>query len=160
LRRRGVVSRDQNGRVRRAGTGWDADRFAHNPEVAGSNPAPATSFHRSRPFPGRERAFCVPGTVVKRVVGTALPAARQRDGGDGVTRDETTWTWWTLSPAIAGCLAQKYRQRTGVPAGPARTRTHAGMRLGGASTHRGCKQMRPVRCHAAARNQSALALPA
>ena len=28
-----------------------------NPEVAGSNPAPATSFRRSRPFPSRERAF-------------------------------------------------------------------------------------------------------
>jgi uncharacterized membrane protein YraQ (UPF0718 family) len=30
--------------------GCDGDRLAHNPEVAGSNPAPATSFRRSRPF--------------------------------------------------------------------------------------------------------------
>jgi hypothetical protein len=26
-----------------------------------------------------------------------------------VARDETAWTWWTLSPAIAGCWAQRYR---------------------------------------------------
>ena len=57
------------------------------------------------PFPGRERAFCVSGTVVKRAAATALRAARQRDGGDGVARDETAWTWWTLPPAISGCLA-------------------------------------------------------
>ena len=88
----------------------DGDRLAHNPEVAGSNPAPATNFRRSRPFPSRERAFCVSGTVVKRVAATALRAAWQRDGGDGVTRDETAWTWWTLPPAIAGCLAHRYRK--------------------------------------------------
>jgi hypothetical protein len=76
--------------------------MAHNPEVAGSNPAPATSFRRSRPFPSRERAFCVSGTVVKRVVATALRAARQRDGGDGMTRDETAWTRWTLRPRSLG----------------------------------------------------------
>jgi hypothetical protein len=27
-----------------------------------------------------------------------------------VARDETAWTWWTLPPAIAGCLAQRYRK--------------------------------------------------
>jgi hypothetical protein len=89
-------------------TGWafvDADRLTHNPEVAGSNPAPAISFRRSKPFPIKERAFCVPGTVVRRVVRTALNAAWQRDGGDGMTRDETAWTWWTLPPAIAGWVA-------------------------------------------------------
>ena len=86
----------------------DEGRFTHNPEVAGSNPAPATSFRRSGPFPGRERAFCVSGTVVKRVAATALRPARQRDGGDGVTRDETAWTWWTLPPAISGCRARRY----------------------------------------------------
>jgi hypothetical protein len=86
----------------------DDGRLTHNPEVAGSNPAPATNFRRSRPFPSRERAFCVWGTVVKRVAATALRAARQRDGGDGVIRDETAWTWWTLPPAISGCLAQRY----------------------------------------------------
>jgi hypothetical protein len=31
-----------------------------------------------------------------------------------MARDETAWTWWTLPPAIAGRVAQKYRQRTGV----------------------------------------------
>ena len=99
-----------------SGTVVDDGRLTHNPEVAGSNPAPATSFRRSRPFPGRERAFCVSGTVVKRVAATALRAARQRDGGDGVTRDETAWTWWTLPPAIAGCLARRYHQcRTAWP---------------------------------------------
>jgi hypothetical protein len=60
------------------------------------------------PFPTRRRAFCVPGTVVKRLVGAALRAASRRDGGDEVTRDETTWTRWTLTPAIAGWLAQRY----------------------------------------------------
>jgi hypothetical protein len=93
----------------------DAGRLTHNPEVAGSNPAPATSFRRSGPFPGRERAFCVPGTVVKRVVGAGLRAARRRDGGDGVTLDETAWTWWTLPPATAGRLAQRYRKCIPVP---------------------------------------------
>ena len=104
------------GNVCRGHTGWratgdthcDSARLAHNPEVAGSNPAPATSFRRSRPFPSRERAFCVSGTVVKHVAATALRAARQRDGGDGVTRDETAWTWWTLPSAISGCLARRY----------------------------------------------------
>ncbi len=94
--------------MRRAGTGWDGDRLAHNPEVAGSNPAPATSLRSSGPFPSRERAFCVSGTVVECVAATVLRAARQRDGGDGVTRDKTAWTWWTLPPAIAGCPARRY----------------------------------------------------
>src|SRR5256885_16726239 len=109
--------------------------MAHNPEVAGSNPAPATSFRRSRPFPSWKRAFGVSGAVAERVAATDLRAARQRDGGDGTGRDKTAWTWWTLPPAIAGCLAQKYRRRSGVRAGPARTRIHAGMSLGGASTY-------------------------
>jgi hypothetical protein len=89
------------------GTVVDDGRLTHNPEVAGSNPAPATSFRRSGPFLGRERAFGVSGTAVKRVVATALRAARQRDGGDGVTRDETAWTWWTLPSAAAGRLVQR-----------------------------------------------------
>jgi hypothetical protein len=42
---------------RDVGDGGDVRRSAHNPEVAGSNPAPATNFRRSRPFPSRERAF-------------------------------------------------------------------------------------------------------
>src|SRR5512142_2285719 len=88
----------------------DGDRLTHNPEVAGSNPAPAASFRSSGPFPIRERAFCASGAVVKGVVGAGLRAAGRRDGGDGVTRDETAWTWWTLPPAIAGCLAQRYHR--------------------------------------------------
>jgi hypothetical protein len=92
------------------GTGWDGDRLAHNPEVEGSNPAPATSFRRSRPFSSRERAFCVSDVVLSRVAKTRLRAAWQRDGGDGVTRDETAWTWWTLPSAIAGCPAQRSRR--------------------------------------------------
>ena len=46
----------------------------------------------------------MPGTVVKRVA-AGLRAARERDG---MTRDETAWTWWTLPPAISGCLARRY----------------------------------------------------
>ena len=91
-------------------TGWafvDAGRLTHNPEVAGSNPAPATSFRRSRPFPSREGAFCARGAVAKGVAATAPRTAWQRDG---LTRDETAWTWWTLPPATSGCLAQKYRK--------------------------------------------------
>jgi len=77
----------------------------------------------------------VPDAVAKLVAETGLRSARQRDGGDGVARDETAWTWWTLLPAISGCLAQKYPWRIGDHAGPARTGTHAGMRFGGATTY-------------------------
>src|SRR5436190_9092509 len=89
----------------------DGDRFTHNPEVGGSNPPPATSFRRSGPFPSGERAFCVPGAVVRNVAATGLSAAWQRDGGDGATRDETAWTWWTPPPATAGCRAQRWVRR-------------------------------------------------
>ena len=49
--------------------GWSSSvaRWAHNPEVAGSNPAPATNFRSSRPFPIRERAFGVTGHVTRYV---------------------------------------------------------------------------------------------
>src|SRR5437762_11604052 len=72
-----------------SGTVVDDGRLAHNPEVAGSNPAPATNFRRSKPFPIRKRVFCVPGTVVKPVVGAGLRAARQRDGRDRLALSET-----------------------------------------------------------------------
>jgi riboflavin biosynthesis pyrimidine reductase len=49
-----------------SGTVVDDGRLTHNPEVAGSNPAPATSFRSSRPSSSRERAFCVTGNVTKR----------------------------------------------------------------------------------------------
>jgi hypothetical protein len=39
--------------------GGDVRRMAHNPEVAGSNPAPATKFAGERPLPIMEGAFCV-----------------------------------------------------------------------------------------------------
>ncbi len=102
--------RDVPGRRRRG----DARRMSDNPEVTGSNPAPATSFRRSRPFPGEERAFCVSRTVARRVAATGLRAAWRRDGGDGVARNETAWTWWTLPPAIAGCPAQGYHRHPSV----------------------------------------------
>jgi hypothetical protein len=93
--------------------GWDGDRLAHNPEVAGSNPAPATSFRRSRPFSRLGGAFCASRTVVKFVVGAGLRAVWQCDAGDGLTRDETSRTCWTLLSALAGCPAQ--RSRTCIP---------------------------------------------
>jgi hypothetical protein len=46
-----------------------------------------------------------------------------------MARDETTWTSWTLPPAISGCLAQRYRgcvPRVPVRAGLATTRGAAG----------------------------------
>ena len=55
--------------------------------------------------------------------GQVRQAATQRDSAEPDRRHR---------PAISGCLAQKYRQRVGVRAGPARTRTHARMRAGGA----------------------------
>ena len=88
--------------------------MSHNPEVAGSNPAPATSFRSSGPFFRQERAFCVPGTVAKRVVKAVLRAARRRDGVDGAARAETAWTWWTLPPATSGRLARRYQAPTGL----------------------------------------------
>jgi hypothetical protein len=81
--------------------------MAHNPEVAGSNPAPATIFRRSRPFPIRERAFAFSVAVAKHVAATGVRAVWRRDGGDGAARDETAWTWQTLPPAVAGCRAQR-----------------------------------------------------
>jgi hypothetical protein len=87
---------------RDAGDGGDVRRGAHNPEVAGSNPAPATNFRRSRPFPRRERAFAFLDAVAERVAATGFRPTWRRDGRDGAARDETAWTWWTLPPAIAG----------------------------------------------------------
>jgi hypothetical protein len=119
-----------------SGTSVDDGRLTHNPEVAGSNPAPATSFRRSRPFPSEERAFCASGAVARRVAATGLRAAWRRDGGDGVARNETAWTWWTLPPAISGCLARRYRRCTNVRAGPTRARTHARISVSGSATTR------------------------
>jgi len=60
-----------------------------------------------RPFSDGERAFCAPGAVVKGVVRAGLRAAWRQDG---MTRDKTTRTWWTLPRPISGCLAQRYRK--------------------------------------------------
>jgi hypothetical protein len=75
------------------------------------------------PFPIRKRAWHF-RRVAKYVAATRFRAPRQRDGGDGVLRDETAWTWWTLPPAISGCLAQRYRtgHRPLGRAAPVRTR--------------------------------------
>ena len=62
-RRRGseTISRHRSAEassVTRDGPGRrDRRRMAHNPEVAGSNPAPATKARG--PFSNRERSFCV-----------------------------------------------------------------------------------------------------
>jgi hypothetical protein len=47
------------------------------------------------------------GHCSKTCSSNTLRAAWRRDGGDGVTQDETAWTWWTLTPAISGCFAQR-----------------------------------------------------
>ena len=117
-----------------SGTIVDDGRLTHNPEVGGSNPPPATNFRRSKPFSYQEEGLWRFRRVAKHVAATRFGAPRQRDGGDGVRRDETAWTWWTLRLEIAGCLAQKYRRRTGVRAGPAQMRTRVGLRLGGVAT--------------------------
>ena len=43
--------------LRNTGDGGGARRSAHNPEVEGSNPSPATKARG--PFSNRERAFCM-----------------------------------------------------------------------------------------------------
>ena len=96
------------------GTVVDAGRLTHNPEVAGSNPAPATNFRRSRPFSCQEEGLWRFGRVAKPVAATRFRALRQRDGGDGVTRDETAWTRWTLLPAVAGRPAQRSQAPAGL----------------------------------------------
>ena len=108
-----------------SGTIVDGGRLTHNPEVAGSNPAPATNFRRSRPFSYQEESLWRFGRVAKHVAAARSRAPRQRDGGDGVARDRTAWTWWTLPPAVAGCFAQRYHRRPRllpVRAGLGRTR--------------------------------------
>jgi hypothetical protein len=51
----------------------------------------------------------VPSTVVKGVEEQGSAPGR-RDGGDGVTRDETGWTWWTPPLATARCLGPEVGQ--------------------------------------------------
>ncbi len=69
---------------RDAGDVGDARRMAHNPEVAGSNPAPATKARG--PFSNREGAFCM-----CRVHGIVHEASEEgRRGGWAVRRTPRT----------------------------------------------------------------------
>jgi len=54
--------------------------MAHNPEVAGSNPAPATKFAGQRPLPITEGAFCV--CRVHGIVHEASEEGRRGTGGE------------------------------------------------------------------------------
>ena len=56
--------------------------MAHNPEVEGSNPSPATKFAGQRPLPIMEGAFCV--CRVHRIVHEASEEGRR--GGWAVRR--------------------------------------------------------------------------
>ena len=69
----------------------------------------------------------MPGTVVKGVAGAGLRAAWRRDG---MTRDETTWTWWTLPPPISGCLARRYHRHPPLSSRPCWTSRNARSRSG------------------------------
>jgi hypothetical protein len=89
-----------------------ARRMAHNPEVVGSNPAPTTSFRRSRPFPFEERAFCVTGNVTK---GGAGAVCRGLSGETGWHAARQRGTRQTTSPAISGRLAQGRSRASGGP---------------------------------------------
>src|SRR5262249_48496799 len=84
---------------RNAGDVGDARRMAHNPEVAGSNPAPATKFAGQRPLLIMRGAFCacrVDGIVHEASEegrrggwgGEAYPADVVRDAGGGRTSTE------------------------------------------------------------------------
>jgi hypothetical protein len=60
--------------------------MAHNPEVEGSNPSPATKFAGQRPLPIMEGAFCV-----CRVHGIVHEASEEgRRGGWAVRRTPRT----------------------------------------------------------------------
>ena len=62
--------------------------MSHNPEVAGSNPAPATNFRRSRPFPdggeGLLRAGRCSKTCSRNNAACRLAARRGRRGDTGM----------------------------------------------------------------------------
>ena len=55
--------------IRATDAGWSSSvaRWAHNPEVVGSNPAPATS-KKSTKGSSREGPFCIPQTLSGIVV--------------------------------------------------------------------------------------------
>ena len=119
------VRRGQRGDQRRRETGETHIVWLITQRSRVQIPPPLLISAGQGPFPMGERASCVPGAAVRRVVGTTLRAAWQRDGGDGVTRDETAWTWWTLPPAIAGCFAQRSHRHLPVSSCPYRTRPRA-----------------------------------
>ena len=64
----------------------DVRRMAHNPEVAGSNPSPATKFACQRPLPIMGGAFCV--CRVHRIVHEASEEGRR--GGWALRRTPGT----------------------------------------------------------------------
>src|SRR5271165_1232934 len=75
-------------RLRNTDAGWSSSvaRWAHNPEVAGSNPAPATKFAGQGPLPIMEGAFCM-----CRVHGIVHEASEEgRRGGWAVRRTPRT----------------------------------------------------------------------
>ena len=86
----------------------DGDRFTHNPEVAASNPAPATNFRRSRPFSYQGEGLLRAGHCSKTCSRSSAPRGLAARRGRRVTRDETTWTRWTLPPVTSGRLAQRW----------------------------------------------------
>jgi hypothetical protein len=112
------------------GTVVDAGRLTHNPEVAGSNPAPATSFRRSRPFPSRERAFLRFGCCSKTCSGSRAPRGlaarrgrRRGTGSDSVdVVDVAGRDLWVRGPEVAQvhpclsrlcCISRNARGRGG-----------------------------------------------
>jgi hypothetical protein len=75
---------------RNTDAGWSSSvaRWAHNPEVAGSNPAPATKARG--PFSNRERAFCM--WFVNGFVNVALVQAASLESPSAVA----PWSWLRL----------------------------------------------------------------
>jgi len=135
------------------GTFVDDGRLTHNPEVAGSNPAPATNFRSSRPFPITERAFCVTGNVTKWGAGAVR---RGLTGETGWHAARQRGTRWTTSPAISGCFSRSSTgvfPRQGLRLGLARRRTisisagYAALRLPGLC-RRASVTIGPSRCRA------------
>ena len=67
--------------------GWSSSvaRWAHNPEVEGSNPSPATKFAGQRPLPIMEGAFCV--CRVHGIVHEVPEGPQRRLGGEAYPAD-------------------------------------------------------------------------
>jgi hypothetical protein len=61
--------------VRQAGTGWDGDRLAHNPEVAGSKSRPRCQ--GQRPFLERRKGLLY--VVCARIANEAVTGVEESD---------------------------------------------------------------------------------